>query len=314
MLERLEANRLRQMTERYRITKLLDDLELRSEPRDELLRTMLGSRALAARRARLRRRPAAAGPRSAASRSGLRWTSPQTAERPLQLRRGAREAELDHLLELRRADPQSPALDDHEPVRARLGLGATRERRLDQPQAQLGRLGRGRDPGIAARSTPISRRRSSASASPPSPGSGCAAPAVTSSTSSRYSAALRSASPQSISPSGPSFEVLAESSLPVEIEGDEAVVGPGVAGAAEEGAVEARVANGLGALGGAQGSHPVEARAQLDAAQVLAGVVGGGLEGRRPRMAAPGRERLRDPHTGPCSPTPIHRIRSPIQR
>ncbi len=47
MLERLEANRLRQMSERYRITKLLDDLELRSEARDELLRTMLDSRALA---------------------------------------------------------------------------------------------------------------------------------------------------------------------------------------------------------------------------------------------------------------------------
>ena len=47
MLERLEANRLRQMSERYRITKLLDDLEARSEPRDRLLRTMLGSRALA---------------------------------------------------------------------------------------------------------------------------------------------------------------------------------------------------------------------------------------------------------------------------
>jgi hypothetical protein len=47
VLERLEANRLRQMSERYRITKLLDDLEARSEARDELLRTMLGSRALA---------------------------------------------------------------------------------------------------------------------------------------------------------------------------------------------------------------------------------------------------------------------------
>jgi predicted O-methyltransferase YrrM len=47
MLERLEANRLRQMAERYRITKLLDDLEARSEPRDRLLRTMLGSRAIA---------------------------------------------------------------------------------------------------------------------------------------------------------------------------------------------------------------------------------------------------------------------------
>jgi hypothetical protein len=47
MLERLEANRLRQMSERYRITRLLDQLEARSEPRDELLRTMLGSRALA---------------------------------------------------------------------------------------------------------------------------------------------------------------------------------------------------------------------------------------------------------------------------
>jgi hypothetical protein len=47
MLERLEANRLRQMSERYRITKLLDDLELRSEDRDRILRTMLDSRAIA---------------------------------------------------------------------------------------------------------------------------------------------------------------------------------------------------------------------------------------------------------------------------
>jgi hypothetical protein len=48
MLARLEANRIRQMTERYRITKLLDDLEVGSEEQRELLRAMLGSRAFAA--------------------------------------------------------------------------------------------------------------------------------------------------------------------------------------------------------------------------------------------------------------------------
>ena len=47
VLARLEANRIRQMTERYRITKLLDDLEDVRGPRDELLRALADSRALA---------------------------------------------------------------------------------------------------------------------------------------------------------------------------------------------------------------------------------------------------------------------------
>ncbi|MDX6582903.1 MAG: hypothetical protein QOI10_2087 [Solirubrobacterales bacterium] len=46
VLERLEANRVRQMTERYRITKLLDDLEAANEPREHLLRVLADSRAL----------------------------------------------------------------------------------------------------------------------------------------------------------------------------------------------------------------------------------------------------------------------------
>jgi hypothetical protein len=47
MLARLEDNRIRQMTERYRITKLLDDLELSAEAQRELLLAMRDSRALA---------------------------------------------------------------------------------------------------------------------------------------------------------------------------------------------------------------------------------------------------------------------------
>jgi hypothetical protein len=62
VLARLEANRIRQMTERYRITKQLDDLEAGSEAQQGLLRAMLGSRAfgVAERLSRLRRggRPA----------------------------------------------------------------------------------------------------------------------------------------------------------------------------------------------------------------------------------------------------------------
>ena len=46
LLARLEANRIRQMTERYRITKLLDDLEAANEPRERILRTLADSRAL----------------------------------------------------------------------------------------------------------------------------------------------------------------------------------------------------------------------------------------------------------------------------
>jgi hypothetical protein len=56
VLERLEANRIRQMTQRYRVTKLLDDLEAASESQRTLLEEMLGSRvfALAERLARVR--------------------------------------------------------------------------------------------------------------------------------------------------------------------------------------------------------------------------------------------------------------------
>jgi hypothetical protein len=46
VLARLEANRIRQMTERYRITKLLDDSDERSQPRDDVLRSLADSRAL----------------------------------------------------------------------------------------------------------------------------------------------------------------------------------------------------------------------------------------------------------------------------
>ena len=46
VLARLEENRIRQMTERYRITKLLDDLEARAETQRDLLRAMRDSRAL----------------------------------------------------------------------------------------------------------------------------------------------------------------------------------------------------------------------------------------------------------------------------
>ena len=58
VLARLEANRIRQMTERYRITKLLDDLEDVRGPRDELLRALADSRALALSRGDLARGPA----------------------------------------------------------------------------------------------------------------------------------------------------------------------------------------------------------------------------------------------------------------
>lgn len=56
LLERLEENRVRQMAERYRMTKLLDDLEARAEAQAEALRGLLGSRAfaLAERLSRLR--------------------------------------------------------------------------------------------------------------------------------------------------------------------------------------------------------------------------------------------------------------------
>ena len=71
VLARLEANRIRQMTERYRITKLLDDLEASSEEQREMLRAMLGSRAFAAgeRLSRLRR-----GGRPVFSRDDVRRT------------------------------------------------------------------------------------------------------------------------------------------------------------------------------------------------------------------------------------------------
>ena len=56
LLARLEENRIRQMTERYRITKLLDDLEAQSERQRGVLETLLGSRIFAwgERLARLR--------------------------------------------------------------------------------------------------------------------------------------------------------------------------------------------------------------------------------------------------------------------
>ena len=46
MLARLEENRIRQMTERYRITRLLDDLEARAEAQRAVLEAMRDSRAL----------------------------------------------------------------------------------------------------------------------------------------------------------------------------------------------------------------------------------------------------------------------------
>jgi hypothetical protein len=48
LLERLEANRIRQMVERYRMTRMLGDSVDRGADCEELLRTMLGSRAFAA--------------------------------------------------------------------------------------------------------------------------------------------------------------------------------------------------------------------------------------------------------------------------
>lgn len=58
LLERLEENRIRQMTERYRVTKLLDDLEAETAAQRELLRGMLDSRvfAVAERLAKVRGR------------------------------------------------------------------------------------------------------------------------------------------------------------------------------------------------------------------------------------------------------------------
>lgn len=47
MLERLEANRVRQMVERYRMTRMLGDSVDRGEDSERLLRAMLGSRAFA---------------------------------------------------------------------------------------------------------------------------------------------------------------------------------------------------------------------------------------------------------------------------
>ncbi len=46
MVARMEENRIRQMTERYRITKLLDDLEARAERQRDLLAALRDSRAL----------------------------------------------------------------------------------------------------------------------------------------------------------------------------------------------------------------------------------------------------------------------------
>ena len=56
LFERLEANRVRQMAERYRMTKRLDDLEGRAGAQAEALRGLLGSRAfrLAERLSRVR--------------------------------------------------------------------------------------------------------------------------------------------------------------------------------------------------------------------------------------------------------------------
>ena len=87
MLARLEANRIRQMIERYRITKLLDDLEDVRGARDELLRALADSRALALAERLSRAASGAATRRSPARRSARRSTS---AERRWARRRRSR--------------------------------------------------------------------------------------------------------------------------------------------------------------------------------------------------------------------------------
>ena len=295
MLERLEANRIRQMTERYRITKLLDDLEARSRaPATSSCATMLGSRALGARRARLGCRPSRP---PAFSREQIRAAlgdARSRAERALELRRRAREAERDDLVELRARSPAH--------ARARRSRTGSIAGSVSAPHANAasirprrssaGPARRGRRRGRSRRSR---AGASSAACSPPAPGSGRAAPAATSSTSSRYSAALRSASPQSISPLGAELRA----SPPRAAAG---------AGRRRRSARRARCrrcrrrrrrrSRRCGAPRRARptpsGPMPVEARAELHHPQVLARVLGRGLQRRRAWMAAPGRQRLGD--------------------
>ena len=139
MLERLEANRLRQMSERYRITKLLDDLEAalrapRPPAADDA--RLAGHRA---RRARLGGGPARRArvqPRAdpGCARRARRSLSAASSSAAELAKPSATTSSSSAAL-----DPHPPALDDHEPVRDRPGVGATCERGLDQPEAQLGR-------------------------------------------------------------------------------------------------------------------------------------------------------------------------------
>ena len=313
MLERLEANRLRQMSERYRITKLLDDLEARSEPRDELLRTMLGSRALA-----LAERASGAVRRGepAFSREQIRAALDEPADRlsaPFELRRRAREAERDDLVQLRRARPAPAARSTITNRFAIASVSAPHANAASiRPEAQLGRA---RPRGRRRRSRRCSRRRASAASSPPRPARAGRRPSATSSTSSRYRAALRSASPQSISPPGPSFEVLAESSRRWRSKttnrspGQVSPVPPKKAPKKHA----LRVASARSAVLSAP--MPVEPRADLDDAQVLAGVLRGRLQGRRARVAAPAGERLGDPDHGTGQPDahPHDQVAHPAQ-
>ena len=298
VLERLEANRIRQMTERYRITKLLDDLEPRSEASDELLRAMLDSRALALAE-RASGACVAADRRSAARRSGPRWASPEPAERPSSSAASSRSRARPPRSSSARLDPHPRRSTITNRFVAGLGLGAARERRLDQAQAQLGGLGRSamrrrRAPAI----TPISRRRSSAGVEPAGAGArGRAAPSATSSTSSRYER-RRCARPR---PSrsrrrGPSFEVARREQPPVEVEDDEPVARARCRRCRRRRRRRSRRCESPRRARRAQRPQAVEAAAPISTTRRCSRACSRrGLERRRARMAAPAGERLRRP-------------------
>ena len=79
VLERLEANRIRHMIERYRITSCSTTSRTCASPRDELLRALADSRALRARRADLARCAGAAPGGHPRRRSARRSTSAAAA-------------------------------------------------------------------------------------------------------------------------------------------------------------------------------------------------------------------------------------------